>query len=341
MPQTDRSEIFVAACEAAGMGLLLFLALLILTQYVLKGGSQYMTQWMRQLALILHAPLWGMIIPANVAEFYGSILPFVMFDVLPPQYSTELVFELSEEHDKKFFLPVELDQIENVGYDSSNAMKVLGSIYIFTSLYIIKALWWCLVIKPCTYTPLKPEFQIKAKDMGDNLFFGPIHTLMMEPIFEWTIAGYLSYKYGNKETSGDVVGLYVGWFANFMVWVFLPLSCIWFMASDFKKMSDQRKKTFRTLIEGVRTKSKAQLAFSSWYLVRRLSYVIFAYNLRDIPAVGLVIFQYFNLFGLIYQAHVKPLDGIFKNRLELTNECFLQLVTWHLLGFTDWLPFKA
>jgi len=37
------------------------------------------------------------VLPSNVALFFSIILPFVMFDFLDPDFTTNLIFEFDEE----------------------------------------------------------------------------------------------------------------------------------------------------------------------------------------------------------------------------------------------------
>ena len=50
----------------------------------------------------MHLPLLRVLIPANVCVFFRTIIPIVMFDLIPPEYSTEYVLEFEEFPEKKF-----------------------------------------------------------------------------------------------------------------------------------------------------------------------------------------------------------------------------------------------
>ena len=50
---------------------------------------------------------------------------------------------------------------------------------------------------------------------------------------------------------------------------------------------------------------------------------------------------YMNLFFVIYQGSVKPLNSRFNNQVELFNEYLLGCCSFYALCFTDWVPSKA
>ena len=60
---------------------------------VMSGAMGYMLGWINALQMILHLPMLLILIPANVGAFFSIILPVVQFDLLDPEWTTELVFE--------------------------------------------------------------------------------------------------------------------------------------------------------------------------------------------------------------------------------------------------------
>jgi len=51
--------------------------------------------------MMLHLPILHVIMPANVNEFFGLILPVAMFDIIESSYSTELIFEFDYDAEEK------------------------------------------------------------------------------------------------------------------------------------------------------------------------------------------------------------------------------------------------
>ena len=56
-----------------------------------------MLELIRTLQMILHLPIFRIIIPSNVSQVFSVIIPIAMFDVLDPEWTTQLIFEFDEE----------------------------------------------------------------------------------------------------------------------------------------------------------------------------------------------------------------------------------------------------
>ena len=48
--------------------------------------------YLNQLLLVIHLPMFRIIIPANVVTLFQIIVPIYTFDILDPSYTTELLF---------------------------------------------------------------------------------------------------------------------------------------------------------------------------------------------------------------------------------------------------------
>ena len=54
---------------------------------------KYMIGMLNSLQITIHLPLMAISMPSNVSFFFQLILPLVMFDILPSEYTTELLFD--------------------------------------------------------------------------------------------------------------------------------------------------------------------------------------------------------------------------------------------------------
>ena len=126
------------------------LIFMFLMQFINEGGLMYMIQLIRALQMVLHLPMLRIIMPANSLILISVMIEVAMFDILPSDYTTDLIFEYAEkEDDQKIF-----GQMKDIGYESSSSLKNLGSLSIFTFLYFLK-LAILLVMKIfMTLTPL-------------------------------------------------------------------------------------------------------------------------------------------------------------------------------------------
>jgi hypothetical protein len=75
----------------------LILMYTLVTTFILSGfisGSMnYLLGFLQSLQLVLHLPMFSIIMPANVAMIFEYILAVVLFDILDPSYTTELVLD--------------------------------------------------------------------------------------------------------------------------------------------------------------------------------------------------------------------------------------------------------
>ena len=62
--------------------------------------------------------------PSIVTLYFKVLMPFVTFDYLPPEYSTEHIFEFYEDAE-----PYN-SSLDAIGYDTTNSIKNLGSVFI-------------------------------------------------------------------------------------------------------------------------------------------------------------------------------------------------------------------
>ena len=84
-------------------------------------------------------------------------------------------------------------------------------------------------------------------------------------------------------------------------------------------------------------KSKWTLAYYLVYTVRRILFVFIAFFITH-QAWQLVLLQYMNMFVIMYHLFHLPLDSKLKNKIEVVNEIFIGIITFHMCFFTDWVP---
>ena len=51
--------------------------------------------------MVLHLPMLRVLFPANVSALYSSILPFVMFEILAPEHSTEMILDFDNDNNEQ------------------------------------------------------------------------------------------------------------------------------------------------------------------------------------------------------------------------------------------------
>lgn len=76
--------------------------------------------------MVLYLPLCLVQFPANVQALYAILLPLSTMDILPPEYSTDLIFSLSTDEEFPYS-----ERVEALGFDTHNTILNLGSVFYF------------------------------------------------------------------------------------------------------------------------------------------------------------------------------------------------------------------
>ena len=122
-----------------------------------------------------------------------------------------------------------LDQMEDLGYETHNAILNLGSLFIFGSLYILKVILYFIAKVFCFITGV----QIKGLDkFGQRLFFNEVLAIVLEAYIEWIISGYLNYVSQDFSVDGERIGVILGYVCLAVVILVIPLVLIYVYTLD-------------------------------------------------------------------------------------------------------------
>lgn len=97
MTDSDINRGIGNSAENAEVSLRILLIVTFIMSIFLQGSALYFTLMIRALQIALHLPLLKVLVPSNVSMVFGYIIPVVGFDVLDPEWTTELVFSFDEE----------------------------------------------------------------------------------------------------------------------------------------------------------------------------------------------------------------------------------------------------
>jgi len=75
-------------------------------------------------------PLLSNKFPANVKFFYSVLLPLANLELIPPEYSSLLIFEISADLDFPFS-----DSLEEMGFETHNMILNMGSLFVILFVY--------------------------------------------------------------------------------------------------------------------------------------------------------------------------------------------------------------
>ena len=71
------------------------------------------------------------------------------------------------------------------------------------------------------------------------------------------------------------------------------------------------------------------------FIVRRLLFIVFTLYMRDRNYFQIIAMNYLNLSMVIYNGQFKPFKVRSRNRVEVANEIFITMATFHYMLFTD------
>lgn len=78
------------------------------------------------LQMLLYMPLLQVIFPQNVFHLYSVIIPISSMDIVPIEYTTELIFDISNDLDYPYN-----NKLEQMGYETHNSLMNLGSLFFY------------------------------------------------------------------------------------------------------------------------------------------------------------------------------------------------------------------
>ena len=140
--------------------------------------------------------------------------------------------------------------------------------------------------------------------------------------------------------SGEQASVISAYFFFVVTFVLMPCGLIYLMKSPLSTIQNSRKfnRKWKAFYQGIKTRSKWTLAYYSIFYVRRVNFCFLALFLKHLPIIILQINMLLNLFIIIYQGSICPFITRQQNRIELFNEVFITIITFHLCLFTQFVP---
>ena len=102
---------------------------------------RYFMWYLRSLQLVVHLPMFQVLMPANVMAYLEMVKPIVVFDYLPADKISDSIFSFDYSSQRNLNTGV-LDQMEDLGYGSHNSILILGSLWIYAVIYLMKMVVW-------------------------------------------------------------------------------------------------------------------------------------------------------------------------------------------------------
>jgi hypothetical protein len=171
------------------------------------------------------------------------------------------------------------------------------------------------------------------------MFYSEILALTIGAYMEFFISGWLNIIEPITTTNGETVAFCVGIYSLVMTVIVMPAVFYYILKQPLSRINqDSFIQKWEGAFDGVKTSSKAQLAFYPVFAARRVIFVLTVFWLPEHPTFQILSCLLTNLAVMIYKGQFKPLVSRFRNRLELFNELSIVLVHIHIMFFTDWVP---
>ena len=110
--------------------------LAVISSIWLQGLLSRILGVIRNLQIIIHLPMFNTILPGNVCAVFKILIPIVTFDFLDSESTTEKVLEFDSKS-QLALLPTLRDSIIEMGYETHNSLKNLGSVFLFIVIYFV------------------------------------------------------------------------------------------------------------------------------------------------------------------------------------------------------------
>jgi len=178
------------------------------------------------------------------------------------------------------------------------------------------------------------------KSQFKRVFFTDLILIFIEGYMEFCIAGYL--QHGNssviRDYSGEKVSSYLGNFSIIVSIVLIPLGFIYMLSRSTAEIESKKfRDRYGGFYEGIKTYSKAALAYFLTFCLRRILFLGIAFKAYGVATLQFQMLYMLNLASTIYIGLVAPKKYWLMNYIEMVNEGIFQMATIHLIIFSDYV----
>ena len=143
----------------------------------------------------------------------------------------------------------------------------------------------------------------------------------------------------SSEQSSDVVStisLVTSSLIIVLVFIVMPLFLIYFLTRSLKEIeSHQFEKMFGVLYEAVKSHSKITLAYSFFYILRRVLFCSLVFIAYGTPYLQIQCNILINLFMVSYHGYFSPRAFLGLNQIEFYNECTILFCSILMFTYFD------
>jgi hypothetical protein len=153
--------------------------------------------------MIINLPMLHIVVPTSVIYFYSIVMPIAKWDIFEGfnfGKNQKLDVYSRDEKQAKFAI---FQQMQLLGYSSTDIMQNLGSITIFIFFYLGEIV--VLAALKCTRLSYGNQRRCEKlyKHLLQNLFFFEFWMIVLEPYIVFLFSGFLQYEKLNGFTDRD------------------------------------------------------------------------------------------------------------------------------------------
>ena len=132
-----------------------------------------------------------------------------------------------------------LDQMEDLGYSTHNSIINLGSIGLFSFIYLCKVVFYMLLLIPMVVITGSDKMLDWAQKIKNGLFFTEFISITLEGYFEFLISAYLNLYFPLTTTDGESAANYVGWYSFVIPCIVFPLMWVFICFLPLKTLNSE------------------------------------------------------------------------------------------------------
>ena len=167
----------------------------------------------------------------------------------------------------------------DLGYETHNSLFNLGTMAMFSMLYLIRVL---ILVLLWMGSNMNPNLEKTVNNLKDKLVFGEIIKIGLEAYFEFLIAGYLATYADIMTTDGEVMSTYLGWTVLVIALGLMPVTLMWLL---FKPLEDLNysdiTKDFAPFFQELSKNSKGKMSYFFVFMIRRVYFVAISIYLKQ------------------------------------------------------------
>ena len=139
-------------------------------------------------------------------------------------------------------------------------------------------------------------------------------------------------------TDGEILAVIMSYLTLSLILLFLPGAILHIAKQTREKLSEKEyKKVMKESYEGLKLKSLWTRLYLLPFMIRRIIYIVTAFELSFDAALQITVLIYLNLASILYSSYFLPhRDNLF-NYLELFNEIMTHIIMIHLMFLSDWI----